>query len=74
MGISYLRQGNPMRAKEPMKAAVELESDLGRAWFYLGECHRVTGDLPAARDAYGKALKADPNHGRADVMLQRLAN
>jgi Tfp pilus assembly protein PilF len=72
-GISLLRQGNPNRAKEPLKTAVELDSKLTDAWFYLGECHRVTGDLEAARQAYSKTLGISPQHGRAFTMLKALS-
>jgi Tfp pilus assembly protein PilF len=72
-GISLLRQGNPNRAKDPLKAAVGLDSKLPDAWFYLGECDRVTGELEAARQAYSKALELAPEHGRAFMMLKALS-
>jgi tetratricopeptide (TPR) repeat protein len=71
-GIGLLRQANPVRAKQSLEAATRLDETVSSAWFYLGECYRVTGDKQGAKRAYSKAHELAPNHGRAASKLALL--
>jgi len=73
MGIAKLRSANPSAALEDLKRAVELDAMLDRAWFYLGECRRFTGDNEGAGAAYRRARQLNPNHGRARSALNLFA-
>jgi predicted Zn-dependent protease len=69
-GIAQLRHANPLAAKASFDSAVALDTSLARSWFYLGECRRLLGDIPGAREAYRNTLKRAPNHGRALAALE----
>jgi tetratricopeptide (TPR) repeat protein len=71
-GINLLRASAPPQALVPLERAVELDSNLAGAWFYLAEARRVLGNAPAAREAYEKVLALVPTHGRAHAGLARL--
>lgn len=72
-GVDALRHSNPQAARSYLQQAVDLEPELPKAWFYLGECQRFLGQPAAAREAYRRTLKLAPNHGRALTALQLLS-
>ena len=71
-GVGAMRVGNLSGGRQALQAAVTAEPALPRAWFYLGECLRLTGDSSGARKAYQKTLELAPDHGRALAALARL--
>lgn len=71
-GIAQLRHADPSAARRSLESAVAMEPTLAQSWFYLGECRRILGDAAGARDAYGEAVRLDPNHGRALAAIDLL--
>ncbi len=71
-GISKFRQGHISDARRELQAAVQLDSGLPNAWFYLAECLQADGSMKEATAAYRNCLNADADHGRARSRLSRL--
>ena len=61
LGISLLLTGAPQQAVENLKAAVDADPTLWRAWNALGSYHDTQGEWAEAIDAYGLALAERPN-------------
>lgn len=57
---ALMRLGRLDEAREHLQIAVDLDQNYGDAWVLLGDVTRMAGDLPAARDAYTKALVLQP--------------
>ena len=72
-GIEALRQGKADLARPDLGEAVQRDPNDAKAWFYLGECRRLTGDAAAAKKAYAKTVELNPNHGRARAALEALS-
>lgn len=74
--LSRLRQA-PSRAVEHLEEAVRLDSELGPAWFRLGEMCLEQGHLPFARRALERYLDLEPQGEFAGAarqyVLERLA-
>lgn len=64
-GIEAFEAARVDRALTAFTEATRLNPRLAHAWFYLGECHRLSGRPDEARAAYEKCLQLDPDHGRA---------
>ncbi len=74
-GITQYRQNLISEARANLQEAVQLDTELANAWYYLGECRRTQGQTTQATQAtqaYRNCLKADANHGRARSRLSRL--
>jgi tetratricopeptide (TPR) repeat protein len=59
-------------AVERLEQTVALAPQLAHAWYHLGECRRLLGEVGPAEEAYRQCLTLDPNHGRAQRSLDRL--
>jgi predicted Zn-dependent protease len=70
-GMSALDQGRPVDAVTVLARAVESDPNLALGWYYLGQAHRLQGNMGEARSATERCLALDPNHGRA-IRLARL--
>jgi predicted TPR repeat methyltransferase len=55
-----LSDGDARAAAELLEQALELAPDWAPAWFALGEAREKLDDLNGARDAFGRAARADP--------------
>jgi tetratricopeptide (TPR) repeat protein len=64
-GHEFVVTGRPGEAKTLLEQALQADSKLPAAWFYLGEANRLLGQTAAARAAYQKCLDLEPTHGRA---------
>lgn len=71
-GVAAYRDNNLDAAAAELQRAVELRPENVRAWYYLGEVHRVRGQLAAARAAYERCLSLDGHHHRAQARLHGL--
>lgn len=52
--------------------AIEHDSGLDQAWFYLAEIERELGNPTKALDAYQQCLSLNPDHGRALAAVARI--
>jgi tetratricopeptide (TPR) repeat protein len=72
----WLQARDAARAKRVLTELLALRPDYATGWFHLGEAERLANALPAALDAYSKALEFDPEHVLARHnrgTIQRLA-
>lgn len=68
-GIESYRSNNLSEAVKHFEAIGESLPDHPARHFYAGECHRLQGDIQAAKVSYQRCLNLNPNHGRS---LRRL--
>jgi chemotaxis protein methyltransferase CheR len=68
-GLAALEAGDPVVAIASLRRAVYVDPSFGLAAFALGRAHDLAGDLPAARRAYGQALRMLPEDGQADRLV-----
>lgn len=68
VGVLSAQTGNHRRARELLKAAIEVRADQAEYWFNLGTVLAAQGD-PSAEEAFGRALALDPSHLPAQVNL-----
>lgn len=66
------RNDNLVVAEEAIQQSVDKNPNDPQAWFYFAEIKRLLKDRQAAREAYEKCLKLNPNHGRAIDELKLL--
>lgn len=71
-GIAAARDQRWEAALPLLEQAVTLVPGDAHAWYHLGECRRLLGDVPAAQAAYEQCLTLNPHHGRAHRSLDRL--
>lgn len=69
LGKAYLEAGEPSRAVEHLRQAVHLQPEYSAAWKLLGRALQDSGDIPAAKDAYGRGLQVAETNG--DVQAAR---
>jgi tetratricopeptide (TPR) repeat protein len=72
--IGSLDAGKPGEAVQAFTQAVTNDSDLARAWYWLGEGERAAGRPDAARSAYERCLLLNPDEGRARRSLALLTD
>ncbi|QDU52921.1 tetratricopeptide repeat protein [Gimesia panareensis] len=66
------RNDNLEIAEQAIQESVDKNPNDPQAWFYYGEIKRINKDRQAAKTAYEKCLKLNPNHGRAIAELKLL--
>lgn len=64
--------GRSAEAAQAAFAALQLKPDLADAHFLIGQTFRAAGDLPAAREAFRKALAAAPARPAFQLALARI--
>lgn len=64
-GLEMFRRNEIMDAGGMFSELLDSHPEWHQAWFYLGECERLRGDLETARTYYEKCLALNPDHGRA---------
>ena len=67
MGLIFLRQKNPTKARAYLQRSVELAPEHTAAFLALGEAEYLTQDYPHATESLEKYLQAEPNSPRAAV-------
>lgn len=67
LAVYYLQQGASSQAMTHARAALADCPDSPQAWFVLGNTHMLTGDYPAAWQAYQQTLRILPF--RTDALL-----
>jgi predicted Zn-dependent protease len=72
MGDALLRQGALDQAREWLGPARFAAGQEGYGWRTLGRLERAAGNLPAAGNAYDRALQYSPNDGQIWVDIGRL--
>jgi Flp pilus assembly protein TadD len=68
----YYKQGRKAEAVAALRKAVELSPKDAVIWEHLGDALKVAGDAQGAREAYGKAVAADPGYEPAKKKLEEL--
>ena len=68
-----LRRGKPNDSREASARAIQAKPDLAAAHFLNGEAAEVEGDVSAARAAYERALRIDPDFEIAATRLDMLS-
>lgn len=74
IGLLYVRMRKGASAVDALETAVELFGDSAPHFVFnnLGLAYELTGDLPAAREAFEEALLVQPFYSRAKVNLERV--
>lgn len=63
LGLTYLREGYPVRAKEKLNRAHQLAPQLPQVHYAMGYYLESTGETTQAKAAYQKAIKLNPQGG-----------
>lgn len=63
LGIHYLRAGEPARAAEHLRRAVEHDREYSAAWKLLGRALAECADRPGAMAAYRDGIEAATRRG-----------
>lgn len=71
-GIESYRSNNLSEAVKQLEAIGESLPDHPARHFYAGECHRLQGNIQAAKVSYQRCLDLNPNHGRSLRRLRQL--
>lgn len=72
IAMMSFRNNQMKTAEEAIERSVDLNPEDPQAWYYAAEIKRLLGDQAAAKAAYQKCLKLNPNHGRAIRELELL--
>ncbi len=72
LGVIYLRQENPEKARREFQRELEIRPGNALAWNNLGVTFEHTGELDSALFAYRQALYVDPSNPDAHANLLRL--
>ena len=64
-GQDHLYLGRVDAAAQAFKASVEMNPEYPHAWYYLGYCERLLGNVSAAIESQQKCLALEPSFGRA---------
>lgn len=72
LGDYYLRIGAPQQARKAFLSAVNLRSDVGLNWYYLGLAEAGLGNTAQAKDAFRKALERDRSLLNARINLAKI--
>jgi tetratricopeptide (TPR) repeat protein len=71
-GLDFRQKGDCAQAVSYLGYALQLKPGLPGAWTSIAYCQEVLGRPAEARDAYAKALQADPNDAYARQRLEAL--
>lgn len=71
-GLLACQQGKPEETAALLAESLRLKPDQSTAWYFMGEAQRVLGQNVPAREAYGRCLSINPDHGRALEALRAL--
>ena len=72
LGVAYLAVGRPADATAILRRALDRSHETSfHAWYNLGTAARAAGDLPAACNAYRRALALSPAYAHARADLER---
>lgn len=72
VGMRYVREENLKEAIEVLKVNVQQYPYYGGAYYYLAEVYRRSDEKEPALETYRKALEADPEYPRKEVILRRI--
>ena len=78
LGNEWLKAGDPARAAEHLRAALERDAQYSAAWTLLGKALTETGDGPGAATAYAQGIAVAEARGDVQaakemrVVLRRL--
>jgi len=72
LGISNYETGNKSVAATHLEKAIELESRLRRAYYYLGRVYEDNDEPDKAAEAWSQAARIDPYDGQSFVRLGQL--
>ncbi len=67
-GVDQLRNGMYKDAELTFRSILEDNPDYAPAWFYLGKCGNLSGDLEASETALRTSLEIDP--GNPDCLVE----
>jgi tetratricopeptide (TPR) repeat protein len=70
LGMTAFYENRLDEAQAHFELADQLQADVARNWFFLGELRRIRGETEQALLAYERCLELDPDHGRALAALQ----
>ena len=69
LGSEWLKAGDPARATEHLRAALERDAQYSAAWKLLGKALAETGDGPGAAKAYAQGIAVA--EARGDVQAAK---
>ena len=69
LGSEWLKAGDPARAAEHLRAALERDAQYSAAWKLLGQALAETGDGPGAAKAYAQGIAVA--EARGDVQAAK---
>ena len=72
VGTIYGRYGDPARAVEWFRKAVEIRPSFINAWNNLALAHELAGDVEAAKRALRRSIELAPGQRDAAASLRRL--
>ncbi len=72
-GMKALDTGKWAQAEKDLRRAVTIHPEYASAWSALGEALSELSRPTEARDAWGRAIQADPNYVKPHVLLAQLA-
>ena len=73
LGLAYMREGQPFRAKPVLQKAVELAPELTPSVLLLADADVRTGDFSAAVDMLNRVLEKEPANLEAYLLLSQAA-
>jgi len=72
LGLQYLEKGEPDKAIEPFKHAIDLDPKLAKAYVGLGHAYSRIDKIELAIEAYKQGARVDPEYAEADFYLGML--
>jgi tetratricopeptide (TPR) repeat protein len=69
LGIAYGNSGNPEKAMESFRKAIQLKPDYAEAYNGLGSAYGKSGDLEKAIELYKKAISLKPDYAKPHYNL-----
>ncbi|MSR57175.1 MAG: tetratricopeptide repeat protein [Planctomycetaceae bacterium] len=72
VSVGLLRSNRLEEARRSLRGVLTLDPNMSDAWYFVGETESRLGQIAQARAAYRRCLTVDPDHGRAQIALDRL--
>jgi len=69
---SYVARGCYHQALEHLRGAVRLDPNRHNCWYWIGRCCEELGEVEEAKQAYGRALAANPAFLKARYTIHEL--